>query len=180
MLVPSRLRGHGASCIIWSFLIQSRLATFHISSECGRTGGAGVHHFGSGVQASDHISGKCLTKSAPKWTIGGGTTHALSEIKSIAPIHIQPARGRFNVPASVSLGMVATIPGQRLSRQAAGSTSQVTSWRLDHWIGMWWSTRMMMIRTEQIPDHQSVGGAVQVMALTMTMVRVKRRHQVVR
>jgi len=51
-----------------------------------------------------------------------------SGIKSIAPIRRQPARGRLNPPASISPGTVAMISGQRLSNQAAGSTSQATSW----------------------------------------------------
>ena len=48
--------------------------------------------------------------------------HALG-IKSIAPIRRQPARQRLNAAASVSLGTVAMIPRQRLSHQAASSTS---------------------------------------------------------
>jgi len=43
---------------------------------------------------------------------------------------------RLNAPASISLATVAMISGQRLSHQAAGSTSQASSWPLDHWIGM--------------------------------------------
>jgi len=38
-------------------------------------------------------------------------------IKSIAPIRRQPVRERLNAPVSGSLGMVAMISGQRLSRQ---------------------------------------------------------------
>jgi hypothetical protein len=49
-----------------------------------------------------------------------------------APIRRHPARGRLNAPVSISLGTVAMISGQRLSHQAAGSTSQATSWTLDH------------------------------------------------
>jgi len=39
---------------------------------------------------------------------------------------------KVNAPASDSLGTVAMIPGQRLSHQAARSTSQATSWPLHH------------------------------------------------
>ena len=48
----------------------------------------------------------------------------LLEIKSIARIHRQPARGKLYAPVSISLGTVAMITGQRLSLQAAGSRSQ--------------------------------------------------------
>jgi len=109
---------------------------FYNSSWCGRTAGAGVHLFGSGGQPSAHIWGKCLTKPAIKWTIGGGTTLISLRIKSMAPIRRQQARGRSNAPASISLGTVAMISRQGFSSQAAGSTSQATSWPLDHWIGM--------------------------------------------
>jgi len=40
--------------------------------------------------------------------------------------------GNVKRTVSVSLGTVAMIQGQRLSRQAASSTNQVTSWPLDH------------------------------------------------
>jgi hypothetical protein len=53
-----------------------------------------------------------------------------SGIKSIAPIRRHPVRGRLNTLANISLGTVAIISRQRLSHQAAGSTSQVTSWPL--------------------------------------------------
>jgi disulfide bond formation protein DsbB len=52
-------------------------------------------------------------------------------IKSINQISIQPVQGRLNAPATISLLTVAVIPGQRLSPQAAGSTSQATSRLLD-------------------------------------------------
>jgi len=92
--------------------------------------------FRGGGLPSTHTWGKCLTKPATKWTIGGRTIPVPSAIKSIAPIRRQPARGRLNAPVSVSPGMVAMISGQRLSSQAVGSTNQATSWPLDHWIGM--------------------------------------------
>jgi len=95
-----------------------------------------VHLFGSGGQPSAHIWGKCLIKPATKWTIGGRTTPMPSGIEWIAPICRQPAREWLSSPASVSLGTVAMISGQRLSRQAAGSTRRVTSCLSDHWIGM--------------------------------------------
>jgi len=47
-------------------------------------------------------------------------------------IRRQPARERLNAPVSISLGPEAMISWQRLSRQAAGRTSQATSWQLDH------------------------------------------------
>ena len=55
-----------------------------------------------------------------------------SEIESIALIRSQPAREMLNVPVTVSLGIVAMISAHRLSREAAGGTSQATSWPLDH------------------------------------------------
>ena len=76
--------------------------------------------------------GKCLIKPMTKWTTGGGITPAPVGIKLIAPISRQPARRRWNTWVSISLGIVVMISGQRLSRQAAGSTNQTTSWPLDH------------------------------------------------
>jgi len=144
MFAALRTWGHGTSFMIKSFLIQSRLATFHNSSWCGRTAGAGVRLFGSGGLPSAHIWGKRLTKPANKWSIGGGITPVPLGIKSMAPIRRQPARGRLNAPVSVSLGTVAMIPGQWLSRQAAGSMNQATSCRWttelgwDNRRGWWW------------------------------------------
>jgi len=103
-----------------------------------------------------------------------------SGIKSITPIRSQPAQERLNAPASVSLGTVAMMPGQRLSHQAAGSTSQATSWPLDHCIWVRKSTRMMMMRTGRIPERRAEEWAVLVMAMTMTMARVRRTRRVVR
>jgi hypothetical protein len=42
-----------------------------------------------------------------------------------------PAQERLNAAVSVALGTVAMLSWQRLSHQAAGSTSQETSWPLD-------------------------------------------------
>jgi len=50
----------------------------------------------------------------------------------MTPIRGQPARGRLNAPASVSLGTVAMISGQRLNHKAAGITSQATYGPLDY------------------------------------------------
>jgi len=130
--------------------------------------------------AFPHIWGKCLTKPVTKWTIGGGTTTVLLGIKSIGPIRRKPARERLNAPASISPGMVVMISGQRLSHQAAGSTSQATSWPLDHWIGMRWSTRMMRMRTGRIPERGVVDGAIMALTMTMTTARVRRTCRVVR
>jgi hypothetical protein len=54
-----------------------------------------------------------------------------SGTKAIAPICTQPVPERLNALVSVSLGTVAMLSGQRLSREAPGSTSQGTSWPLD-------------------------------------------------
>ena len=88
------------------------------------------------------------------------TTSVPSGIKVIVQFCTQLAHGRFNAPESSSPRMVEMISGQRSSRQAAGSTSQATSWPLDHWIGMRYSARMMMMRTGRILEHQAVGGAL--------------------
>jgi len=98
--------------------------------------GAGVRLFASGVLPSSHIWRKRLTNPITKWIFGGGSTPMLAEIKSIAPIRWHPARGSLNPPVTISLGRVAMISLLRLSRQAAGSTHQATSWPLTHRIGM--------------------------------------------
>ena len=136
MSAASRMRGHGTCLMINSLLIQSQLSTFHNSTSFGRTGRSGVSIFGSGGQTSTHISGKRLTKPMTKWTIGGGTIPVPSGIKSIVPIRWQAALGRLHAPTGVSLSTVVLIAGQWLTDQAANSTSQATSWPLDHWIGM--------------------------------------------
>jgi len=64
--------------------------------------------------------------------MGGRTTPVALGIKLIAPIRRDPAHGMLHTLASVSRGTVAMIPGQRLSRQEAGSTSQVISCLLVH------------------------------------------------
>jgi hypothetical protein len=76
--------------------------------------------------------GQMFDKTRDQRTIGGGTTPMPSGIKSIAPICRPPAQGRLNAPVRDSLGMLAMISGQRLSHKAAGSTSQATSWPLNH------------------------------------------------
>jgi len=136
MLAMSRIGWHGISGTIYSCLIQWQLPTVYNSSWCGRTAGAGEFLSGSGRLPSAHIWGKCFTKPATKWTIWDGTTPVPFGMTSITPIRRQPAQGRFNAQASISLCMVAMISGQRLSRQAAGITSQRTSWPRDHWIRM--------------------------------------------
>jgi len=174
------MRWPGTSFMIQSFLIQSRLATFHNYSWCRPTAGAGVHLVGSGGQRSAHIWGKCLTKPAIKWKLWGWTTPVPSRIKSIAPIRRQPAWELLNAPASVSLGTVAMISAQRLSQQAAASTSRAISWPFDHCIVMRSSTRMMMVSTGRIPERRAVEGAVLAMAMTMMTARVKRTRRAVR
>jgi len=111
--------------------------------------------------------------------MGGGTTPGPLGIKPIAPIRRQPARGRFNVLVSISLGTVAMISGQSLSSQAARSTGQATSWPFDHWIGIRWSTRIMT-RTGLIPQHQAVEEADLTMAMKMPMARLRSTSRVVR
>jgi len=68
MPAASRMSGHGISFIIYSFLMQSRLSTFHNSRWWGRTAGAAVHQFGSGAQPSAHICSKRLKNPVTKWT----------------------------------------------------------------------------------------------------------------
>ena len=48
----------------------------------------------------------------------------------------KPAWWSLNALVSVTLGMVVMISGQRLRHHATSSTSQVTHWPLDRWIGM--------------------------------------------
>jgi len=124
--------------------------------------------------------GQMFHKRATKWTIRGGTTPMPSGIKSITQIHWQPARGELNPPASISLCIVAMIPGQRLSLQAASCTSQATSWPFDHRIEMSKSMMRMMMKSGQIPECRAVYRAVLAMAMTMTMARVKRTRRAVR
>jgi len=106
MLAVWKMGGHGTSFMIKSFLIQSRLATFHNSSSGGRTSRAGVRLFGSGGLPSAHKYRKYFTKPTTKWTIGGGTIHFPSGIQSIAPMHRQQVWGRLNAPVSVTLGTI--------------------------------------------------------------------------
>jgi len=79
-----------------------------------------------------------------KWTIGGGTNPMSLGIEASALIHWQPTWRNLHTLASVSLGMVAMISGQWLSRKAASSTYQGTSWLLatelvwDNSWGWWW------------------------------------------
>jgi hypothetical protein len=42
------------------------------------------------------------------------------------------------------------------------------------------STRMMMMRTERIPEHRAVESAVLAMAMTITMARVRRTRRALR
>jgi hypothetical protein len=179
MFAASRMRGPGTSLMIYSFLIQSQLATCHNSSWCGRSAGAGVNILGSGGQPSAQIGGKCLTKPVTKWTIRVGTAPVPSGIKLIPAIHRQPAWQRIHAPASVYPDTVVIISRQRLSHQAAGSTSQATSRLLDHWIGIRSSTTMRMMRTGWIPERWVVERAVLGIKITMTTARVRRTRRAV-
>jgi len=180
MFSASRMKGHRTSVMIKTFLIRSRLATFHNPSWCGRTAEGGVCVFGRGGPHSAHIWSKCLTKPGPNWIIGGGTTPMPSGIKLIAPNCRQPAWGRLNAPGSISLDTEPMISGQRLRRQAASSTNQASSWPLYHWFGMRWLTRMMKLRTGQIPEHRALEGANLAMAMTMKTPSVTRTRRAVR
>jgi len=180
LFVASGVRGPGTSFMIWSLLIQSRLATFHHSSWYGRTAWAGVCLFGSGGQPFSYRRAKWLTKPATKWTIGGGITTVLSGINLIAPIWRQPGWETLNALARIALGTVATISGYSLSHQAGGITSQATSRPLDHWIGMRQLMRMMMMRTGQIPQCRASPGAVLAMAMKMMTAMVWTTRRAVR
>ena len=118
--------------------------------------------------------GKHLIQPMTIWMIEHGTNPVTSGIKSITPICRQPAQGRWKAPARVSLSTVAMFPGHWLSYQAAGSTSQVTSWALDHWIGMRYWMRMMILRTGQNMEDYAVEWCVLAKAMTMTTARVRR------
>jgi len=136
VFVASRMSGDGTSSMIESFLIHSWLANFHHSAWCGCTAGAGVHLFGSGGQPSAQIWGKCLTNHATNWKIGCGITHMPSGIKLIAPNCSQLAWGWLTRSGSIAPDTVAIISQQRLSRQAANSISQMTSWPFDNCTGI--------------------------------------------
>jgi len=65
-------------------------------------------------------------------------------------------------------------PRAKISWQAASSTSQATSWAIDHWSGIRYSTRMMMMRPGRMPERRAFEIAVPAMTMTMTMVRTRR------
>jgi len=77
----------------------------------------------------------------------------------------------------ISLGMVGMISVRWFSRHMAGSTREAFSWSLDHWIGIIYSRRMMMMGTWWLPQRWALNRPLLVM---VTMARVRRTRRAVR